>query len=118
GLAARNHPPTRTQSQRLPVRPPAHPGVSAMSPRHIFIPALFAAALSACSILPAPEPLDLYMLPGGFPPAEQNADSGPTLRVLRPSSVAQLAGRAITVIPDDQRVSVYKNAAWTDPAPQ
>src|SRR5690606_16021245 len=67
---------------------------------------------------PAPEPLDLYMLPGGFPPAEQNADSGPTLRVLRPSSGAQLAGRAITVIPDDQRVSVYKNAAWTDPAPQ
>lgn len=89
-----------------------------MNLRALLTPLLLTTALSACTILPESEPLDVYMLPGGeFAPAEQTEASGPTLRVLRPTSSAQLAGRAIVVIPDDQRISRYQNSAWADPVP-
>lgn len=89
-----------------------------MNLRALLLPTLLSGALSACTILPESEPLDVYRLPGGeFASAERTTASGPTVRVLRPSSSTQLAGRAIVVIPDDRRISVYQNSAWTDPVP-
>lgn len=80
---------------------------------------LIAIALSACSILPEREALDIYRLPGALPAAPPEArDPVPwSLRVLRPASGAQLAGRRIVVIPDDHLISVYRGAAWADAAP-
>ena len=79
-----------------------------------------AALLSACSLLPEREPNDIYRLPSTLPAASADARAAVnwSLRVLQPTSSAQLAGRRIVVIPDDHVLSVYQGAAWADTAPR
>ena len=79
------------------------------------------ALLPACSVLPAAEPLDVYVLPvaAGAP---ARADANPralpwSLRVVRPAAGVHLAGQRIVVMPEGYRVSVYQGAGWSDPAP-
>lgn len=81
--------------------------------------ALLAAALGAgCSILPKAEPMDVYVLPANPPPAAANpAQLDLALRVIRPESPLHLAGQRIVVLPEGDRVSVYKGANWSDPVP-
>lgn len=74
--------------------------------------------LSACTVLPRAEPVDTYLLPS----ASLNRAPGQTtlplsLRVSRPLGGVQLSGQRIVVVPEDNRVSVYKGANWSDPAP-
>lgn len=77
--------------------------------------------LAGCTLLPERQPSDVYRLPTALPdstPASLSPQETPwSLRVLRPSSSSQTAGRRIIVIPEDQRVSIYAGSAWTDPAP-
>lgn len=83
--------------------------------------ALCAALLSACSILPQAAPIDTYRLPTALNVPDSAAprpDGIGSIRVLRPTSGNQLAGRRIAVVPDDLRISVYANAAWTDTVPE
>lgn len=73
--------------------------------------------LSACSVLPRPEPVDVYRLP----PAQWSSSAAEalplSLRIGRPSASAALAGVRLVVIPDGDRLSIYQGASWTDPAP-
>ncbi|MDR2925809.1 MAG: ABC-type transport auxiliary lipoprotein family protein [Azoarcus sp.] len=74
--------------------------------------------LAACSILPAPEPVDIYLLPASAsaPARADKALRHWSLRIARPDSNGQLLGQRILVIPEPNRVSVYKGATWHEPA--
>jgi len=74
--------------------------------------------LAACTILPAPEPVDIYLLPASnsAPPSADKALRPWSLRIARPDANGQLLGQRILVMPEPNRVSVYKGANWHDPA--
>ena len=77
------------------------------------------AQLAACSILPANESPDIYVLPPGHAaPATNNAPQLPwQLRVDTPEATGMLAGSGIVVMPEPGKITVYKGAQWNDPAP-
>ena len=76
------------------------------------------ALLSACSVLPRPQPLDTFLLPSPTLSRSEAAAVLPvSLRVSRPVAGVQLSGQRIVVVPDDHRVSVYKGVSWSEPAP-
>ncbi len=74
--------------------------------------------LAACTILPSPEPVDIYLLPASnSAPARADRALRPwSLRIARPDANGQLLGQRILVMPEPNRVSVYKGANWHDPA--
>ena len=74
--------------------------------------------LAACTILPTPDPVDIYLLPASTrAPARTDRALRPwSLRIARPDSNGQLLGQRILVIPEPNRVSVYKGASWHEPA--
>lgn len=77
-----------------------------------------AVLLQACTILPKAEPLEVYLLPSAAPLAASAAQTVPwSLRIARPAAGVQLSGQRIVVVPEGSRVSVYKGAGWSDPAP-
>ncbi|MCL1825469.1 MAG: ABC-type transport auxiliary lipoprotein family protein [Betaproteobacteria bacterium] len=80
--------------------------------------ALCALPLAACTILPAPEPVDIYLLPASAsnPTRADRALRSWSLRITRPDSSGQLLSQRILVIPEPNRVSVYKGANWHEPA--
>ncbi|NMF87606.1 ABC-type transport auxiliary lipoprotein family protein [Aromatoleum petrolei] len=74
--------------------------------------------LGACSVLPKAEPVDTFLLPFAPAPAAVTATPLPvSLRVAKPASGVHLAGQRIVVIPQDNQVSVYQGASWSEPAP-
>ena len=80
------------------------------------------ALASACSVLPRPEPVDTYLLPGApvsRTVAQWLGESAlpVALRVSRPVAGTQLSGQRILVVPEHNRVSVYKGANWSEPVP-
>jgi cholesterol transport system auxiliary component len=81
--------------------------------------ALCTLSLAACSVLPAPEPLDVYLLPAAAiaPAADDGAPRAWSLRLIRPEAGGQLLGQRILVMPEPNRVSVYKGASWHESAP-
>ncbi|MEI2828351.1 ABC-type transport auxiliary lipoprotein family protein [Pseudomonas mosselii] len=80
----------------------------------------FAAAtlslVSACSILPQSEPVDIYRLPVNQP-ARAAAPLDWSLRLNKPLASEALAGPRIAVIPQGDVISSYKGARWSDPTP-
>jgi cholesterol transport system auxiliary component len=72
---------------------------------------------SACSILPKAESPNIYLLP---PPAAVAAASAATvtwsLRVGTPTASGPLDSNRIAVVPDTNRITVYKGARWSDRA--
>lgn len=90
---------------------------SAVLRRPAAIAILAAGVLSACSILPRAEPVELYLLPATAAPAAEAPKLDISLRVARPESSLHLAGQRIVVLPEGNRVSIYKGASWSDPAP-
>lgn len=98
------------------------------------------AMLTACSVLPKPEPQQVYTLPepgpavhrlpsaslsgsaAGKAKSDQAAEPGTTqrwsLRVLTPYSNRMIDGARILVQPDHGEVNVYKGVRWSDPPPQ
>lgn len=78
---------------------------------------LAAGLLSACSILPQSEPLDIYLLPGAALPAQtQRVDW--SLRVNSPVSNQLLDGTRIVVLPEPGRVNTYQGVRWSERTPQ
>ncbi len=78
---------------------------------------LAAGLLSACSILPQSEPLDIYLLPGAALPAQtQRVDW--SLRVNSPVSNQLLDGTRIVVLPEPGLVNTYQGVRWSERTPQ
>jgi len=87
--------------------------------RRVLIASSCALSFAACTVLPAPDPVDVYLLPAvAVAPAEKDAKPRPwSLRVARPEASGQLIGQRILVVPEANRMSVYKGASWHEPAP-
>lgn len=79
---------------------------------------LLTGLLSACSIIPTGEALDVYLLPSSLPvrAAEAPRESW-SLRVNRPKSSQLLDSPRIAVLPQGDRISAYQGARWSDRAP-
>lgn len=75
--------------------------------------------ISACSILPKPEVVDVYRLPDAQTPiaTSQSAPVTWSLRLDKPMASNALNSQNIAVIPEGNLVSNYKGARWSDPAP-
>jgi len=103
---------------------PSRRDAGASRPLRVAAAAVLCAAvlLPACSVLPEAEPLDVYVLPvtgdasATAVPAAAGAQAW-SLRVVRSAAGVHLAGQRIVVMPEDNRVSVYQGAGWSDPAP-
>ncbi|WP_085716073.1 ABC-type transport auxiliary lipoprotein family protein [Pseudomonas sp. B28(2017)] len=74
--------------------------------------------VSSCSILPKPEPFDVYRLP-----SVQNASASHgtpqrwSLRLTKLQSSEALNSPNIAVIPQGDVISHYKGSRWSDPVP-
>jgi cholesterol transport system auxiliary component len=94
-----------------PLRRPALTLTLAVAP-------LLGLLLAGCSVLPQSAPVDLYQLPSALAPRTRDAPRRPeSLRVTRPAAGILLAGQRIIVLPAGDRVSHYKGAQWSEPAP-
>lgn len=76
-----------------------------------------AANLSACSVLPAPTPQDIYRMPPSSLLASPGEITDISLRIARPAASDVLRSSRIVVVPEGNRLSVYKGARWSSPAP-
>ncbi|MER3546718.1 MAG: ABC transporter [Rhodanobacteraceae bacterium] len=77
------------------------------------------AALVSCSILPPAESPNVYVLPHSAP--AQNETDVPQLpwqlRVDTPGANGLISGSDIVVMPQPDRITIYKGAHWSDNAP-
>ena len=79
---------------------------------------LLTGLLSACSILPAGEALNVYLLPSNLPVRATGAPQQDwSLRVNRPQSSQLLDSPRIAVLPEGDLISAYQGARWSDRAP-
>ncbi|PZW63826.1 cholesterol transport system auxiliary component [Pseudomonas sp. URMO17WK12:I1] len=79
---------------------------------------LLTGLLSACSVLPKGEPLEVYLLPSNLPVRTADAPRESwSLRVNRPQSSQLLDSPRIAVLPQGDRISAYQGARWSDRAP-
>ena len=74
------------------------------------------ALVSACSILPKPDPSDVYRL-ASAPATTQAAPVVWSLRVTKPQTSEFLDSSRIAVVPQGDLISSYANSRWSDPAP-
>ena len=82
---------------------------------HMIVP-MALALVSACSILPKPDPSDVYRL-ASAQPASQGTPVSWSLRVTKPQTSEFLDSPRIAVVPDGNLISNYANSRWSDPAP-
>ena len=75
--------------------------------------------LNACSILPKPEPFDVYRLPSAQSGASASHVTPQrwSLRLAKPQASQALNSPNIAVIPQGDLLSSYKASRWSDPAP-
>ncbi|NUT74208.1 ABC transporter [Pseudomonas sp. C1C7] len=73
--------------------------------------------MGACSILPEPEPFNLYRLPAAQSSASHGTVQRWSLRLNKPQASEALNSPNIAVIPQGDVISSYKGARWSDPAP-
>ncbi|ODT80140.1 MAG: hypothetical protein ABS69_06775 [Nitrosomonadales bacterium SCN 54-20] len=74
--------------------------------------------VSACSILPATENLEIYQLPAAEPPSYSSGDSLPwTLRLATPYSSYITDSPRVLALRQGNQLSSYKGIRWSDPAP-
>ncbi|MPQ85735.1 ABC transporter [Pseudomonas sp. MAFF 730085] len=74
------------------------------------------ALISACSILPKPDPSDVYRLTS----AQTTAHGAPvswSLRVSKPQTSEFLDSPRIAVVPNGDLISSYAHSRWSDPSP-
>lgn len=74
------------------------------------------ALVSACSILPKPDPSDVYRL-AAAPTATQGTSVAWSLRVTKPQTSEFLDSPRIAVVPNGDLISSYANSRWSDPSP-
>jgi cholesterol transport system auxiliary component len=72
--------------------------------------------IGACSILPSPNPSDVYRL-ASTPAAAQAAPVAWSLRVTKPQTSEFLDSSRIAVVPRGDLISSYANSRWSDSAP-
>ena len=82
---------------------------------HMIVP-MALALVSACSILPKPDPSDVYRL-ASAQPASRGTPVSWSLRVTKPQTSEFLDSPRIAVVPDGNLISNYANSRWSDPAP-
>lgn len=82
---------------------------------HMIVP-MALALVSACSILPKPDPSDVYRL-ASTQPDSQGTPVSWSLRVTKPQTSEFLDSPRIAVVPDGNLISNYANSRWSDPAP-
>ena len=75
--------------------------------------------ISACSILPKPEPFDVYRLPSAQSagPASRGTAQHWSLRLTKLQTSEALNSPNIAVVPQGDVITSYKGARWSDPAP-
>jgi cholesterol transport system auxiliary component len=74
--------------------------------------------IGSCSILPKPEPFEVYRLPSAqSSSASHGAPQRWSLRLNKFQSSEALNSPNIAVIPQGDVLSHYKGSRWTDPAP-
>ena len=75
--------------------------------------------ISACTIFPESEPLDVYRLPAAQAPASRGslATLQWSLRLNKLQASEALNRPTIAVIPQGDVISSYKASRWSDPAP-
>lgn len=74
--------------------------------------------LSACSILPEPEQLRIFLLPSSeTTQAATEPQSKHALRVVTPQASRILSSSRIAVVPQGNEISAYRGARWSDAAP-
>ena len=81
----------------------------------IIAPVAFA-LMSACSILPKPDPSDVYRL-ASTQPVSQGTPVSWSLRVTKPQTSEFLDSPRIVVVPNGDLISSYAHSRWSDPAP-
>ena len=81
----------------------------------LIIPVAFA-LVSACSILPKPDPSDVYRL-AAAPATAQSVPVSWSLRVTKPQTSEFLDSPRIAVVPNGDLISSYANSRWSDPSP-
>ncbi|POM12334.1 ABC transporter [Pseudomonas sp. WP001] len=81
----------------------------------IIAPVAFA-LMSACSILPKPDPSDVYRL-ASIQPVSQGTPVSWSLRVTKPQTSEFLDSPRIAVVPNGDLISSYAHSRWSDPAP-
>lgn len=74
------------------------------------------ALVSACSILPKPDPSDVYRL-ASTQPVTQGTQVSWSLRVNKPQTSEFLDSPRIAVVPNGDLISSYANSRWSDPSP-
>ncbi|MCK3824338.1 MULTISPECIES: ABC-type transport auxiliary lipoprotein family protein [unclassified Pseudomonas] len=87
-----------------------------MKRAYLMIAPVALALLSACSILPKPDPSDVYRLVS-TQPTTQGTPVSWSLRVAKPQTSEFLDSPRIAVVPDGNLISSYANSRWSDPAP-
>ncbi len=87
-----------------------------MKRAYLMIAPVALALLSACSILPKPDPSDVYRL-ASTQPTTQGTPVSWSLRVAKPQTSEFLDSPRIAVVPDGNLISSYANSRWSDPAP-
>lgn len=81
----------------------------------IIAPVAFA-LMSACSILPKPDPSDVYRL-ASTQLVSQGTPVSWSLRVTKPQTSEFLDSPRIAVVPNGDLISSYAHSRWSDPAP-
>jgi len=74
--------------------------------------------LTACSILPKSQPVQVYLLPEHNQPASQAAAVSWSLRLNTPQTSQALNSTRIAVVPQANEFSTYAGSSWSDPAPR
>ena len=76
------------------------------------------AVLSGCTIFPASEPLQVYLLPSQAVAPSPAASVSWSLRINQPQASLALNNARIAVLPDGNQISSYAASRWSDPAPR
>lgn len=74
--------------------------------------------VSACSILPGGERLDVYVLPQSAEAPKAATPVPWALRVATPLAAGAISGSRIAVMPELSRISVYEGARWSEATPE
>ena len=82
---------------------------------HMIVPVALA-LVSACTILPKPDPSDVYRL-AATQTASQGAPVSWSLRLTKPQTSEFLDSPRIAVVPNGDLISSYANSRWSDPSP-
>lgn len=73
--------------------------------------------LAACSVLPKAESPNIYRLPASAIPHSQASALGWSLRIDTPQAERMIDSSRIVVLPEDNVISNYQGARWSDDGP-